>query len=136
MRIAGSSIAFQATHQEVQRREEKAGVRFWVDDTAPAARQEPADRVEVSAKGKHQCECAHQKQVDEANEDLETLAPEVRFIKGLLEAWLGRVIEFDDPITEEVDVTEPEPIPSPEQIQEKQIREEPERVGWGPGGRS
>ena len=132
MRIAGSSVAFQAAHQEVRRHEEQTQVRFWVDDAARTARREPADRIDLSETGKQKCEeCAHQKQVEEANEELSHLDPEVRFIKALLEAWLGRVIDLGEPITKDVDVTEPEPIPSKEQILENISREDTERVGWG-----
>ena len=137
MRIAGSSIAFQATHQQVKRHEEQAHVRFWVDNTARTARRKPADRVDLSDKGKHKCECAHRKRVEEANEDVEHLAPEVRFIKGLLEAWLGRVIDLGEPVTEDVDVPEPIAIPSEEQVRlaeqprQEPVQAEPERVGWG-----
>lgn len=90
MRIAGSRIAFQATHQEVQRHEEKLSVRFWKDGENSTARKEPLDRVELSKKGKEKCSCAEQQRIDEANEEIDLLDPEVRFIKLLLEAWLGR----------------------------------------------
>ena len=134
MRIAGSSIAFQSTHQQVQRREEKTHVRFWVDDAPRAARNESADRVEVSDAGKHQCECAHQKRIEETNEDVEYLDAELRFLKVLLEAWFGRVIDIGKPVTEDVEVAEPVTVPSEEQVREaseEPVRAEPERVGWG-----
>ncbi len=52
MRIAGSRIAFQATHQDVQRREEQLSVRFWTDGENSTAREKPLDRVELSEQGK------------------------------------------------------------------------------------
>lgn len=126
MRIAGSRIAFQATHQEVQRHEEKLSVRFWKDGENSTARKEPLDRVELSRQGKEKCSCAEQQRIDEANEALDSLDQEVRFIKLLLEAWLGRKIDLPDPVTTDVEAHEPIPIPT-----EEQVREEMERVGWG-----
>ncbi len=127
MRIAGSRIAFQATHQEVQRHEEQLSVRFWTDSENSTAREKPLDRVELSRQGKKKCsDCAEQQRIDEANEALDPLDPEVRFIKLLLEAWLGREIDLPDPVTTDVEAHEPAPIPS-----EEQVREDVERVGWG-----
>ncbi len=70
MRIAGSRIAFQATHQEVQRHEEQLSVRFWIDGENSTAREEPLDRVELSRQGKKKCsDCAEQQRIDEANSE-------------------------------------------------------------------
>ena len=95
MRIAGSRIAFQATHQEVQRHEEKLSVRFWTDGENSTARKEPLDRVELSRQGKKKCSCAEQQRIDEANSETYHESEETTFAsQGRITTADGHQIDF------------------------------------------